>query len=65
MLTSKGRGAIKCQLYWINLFDKFVRQYLGKNKFVDLRLSEAIFEKEDKTFIIIDYNNQIREANEY
>jgi|TARA_Y100001970_G_scaffold289906_1_gene421716 Tfp pilus assembly protein PilP len=40
-------------------------QYLGKNKFVDLRLSEAIFEKEDKTFIIIDFNNQIREANEY
>ena len=40
-------------------------QYLGKIKFVDLRLNEAIFEKEDKSFIIIDFNNQIREANEY
>ena len=32
---------------------------------VDLRLNEAIFEKDDKTFIIIDFNNQIRETNEY
>ena len=40
-------------------------QYLGKIKLVDLRLSEAIFEKEDKQFIIIDFNNQIRETNVY
>ena len=40
-------------------------QYLGKNKFIDLRLTEAIFEKEDGKFIIIDFNNQIREADEY
>ena len=44
----------------LNLF-----QYLGKIKFIDLRLTEAIFEKEDKSFIIIDFNNQIREADEY
>ena len=31
----------------------------------DLRLNEAIFEKDDKSYIIIDFNNQIREANEY
>jgi hypothetical protein len=40
-------------------------QYLGKIKLVDLRLSEAIFEKEDQQFIIIDFNNQIRETNVY
>jgi len=40
-------------------------QYLGKIKLVDLRLNEAIFEKDDKKFIIIDFNNIIREANEY
>ncbi len=42
-----------------------IGQYLGKIKLVDLRLTEAIFEKEDKTFMIIDFNNSIREANEY
>ena len=42
-----------------------LNQYLGKIKFVDLRLTEAIFEKDDKTYIIIDFNNQIRETNEY
>ena len=42
-----------------------LNQYLGKIKFVDLRLTEAIFEKEDKSFMIIDFNNQIREADEY
>ena len=40
-------------------------QFLGKIKLVDLRITEAIFEKEDKTFLIIDFNNVIREANEY
>ena len=40
-------------------------QYLGKIQLVDLRLNEAIFKKEDSTFIIIDFNNQIRETNEY
>ena len=40
-------------------------QYLGKIKLIDLRLTEAIFEKEDKKFVIIDFNNVIREADEY
>ena len=40
-------------------------QYLGKIKLVDLRLNEAIFEKDDKKFIIIDFNNIIREVDEY
>ena len=40
-------------------------QFLGKNKFIDLRLTEAIFKKEDGKFLIIDFNNQIREAYEY
>ena len=39
-------------------------QFLGKVKLVDLRLNEAIFEKEDKTFIMIDFNNLVREADE-
>ena len=40
-------------------------QNLGKVKLIDLRLTEAIFEKEDKSFLIIDFNNIVREANEY
>ena len=42
-----------------------IGQYLGKIKLVDLRLNEAIFEKDDKKFIIIDFNNSIREQDEY
>ena len=40
-------------------------QYLGKIQLVDLRLNEAIFKKEDKKFMIIDFNCQIREADDY
>ena len=40
-------------------------QFLGKNQFIDLRLTEAIFKKEDGKYLILDFNNQIREANEY
>ena len=40
-------------------------QYIGKNKFVDLRLKEAIFKKEDGKYLILDFNNQITEADEY
>ena len=40
-------------------------QYLGEIKLIDLRLTEAIFQKEDKTYMIIDFNNQIRETDEY
>ena len=40
-------------------------QYLGEIRLVDLRIHEAIFEKNDKTYMIIDFNNQIREVNEY
>ena len=31
-------------------------QYLGKNQFIDLRLTEAIFKKEDGKFLILDFN---------
>ena len=48
-----------------DVFTLTLGQYLGKIKFVDLRLTEAIFEKDDESYIIIDFNNQIREANEY
>ena len=40
-------------------------QFLGKIKLVDLRLTEAIFQKEDESYIMLDFNNQIRETNEY
>ena len=40
-------------------------QHLGKIKLIDLRLTEAIFKKEDETYIIIDFNNHIRETDEY
>ena len=42
-----------------------IGQYLGKIKLVDMRLTEAIFEKEDKSYMVIDFNNSIRETNEY
>ena len=42
-----------------------IGQFLGKIKLIDLRLNEAIFEKEDKSFMILDFNNVIREADEY
>ena len=31
-------------------------QYLGEIKLVDMRINEAIFEKNDKTYMIIDFN---------
>jgi len=34
-------------------------------KLVDLRLGEAIFEKDDTSYLIINFKNEIREANEY
>ena len=34
-------------------------------KFVDLRNREAIFEKDDNTYLIINFKNQIKEVNEY
>ena len=43
-------------------------QYLGKIKLIDLRLTEAIFKKEEdqeKNFMIIDFNQVIRESDEY
>ena len=40
-------------------------QYLGKVQLIDLRLTEAIFKKEEKLYMIIDFNNQIRETDEY
>ena len=40
-------------------------QNLGKIKLIDLRLTEAIFQKEDKSYLIIDFNNIVRQADEY
>ena len=40
-------------------------QYLGKIQLVDLRLNEAIFKKEDGKYMIIDFNSQVREADDY
>ena len=40
-------------------------QNSGNNKLIDLRLTEAIFIKEDKSYLIIDFNNIVREASEY
>ena len=34
-------------------------------KLIDLRINEAIFEKDDNTYISINFNNQIKEMNEY
>ena len=40
-------------------------QYLGPIQLVDLRLTEAIFKKDDCKYMIIDFNNQLREADDY
>ena len=40
-------------------------QYLGPIQLVDLRLTEAIFKKDDGKFMIIDFNNQVRESDDY
>ena len=34
-------------------------------KLVDIRLNEAIFEKEDGTYMIINFKNQIKETDVY
>jgi hypothetical protein len=34
-------------------------------KFVDLRLTEAIFEKEGGKYMVIDFKNKVREVDEY
>ena len=40
-------------------------QYLGPIQLVDLRLTEAIFKKDDGKYMIIDFNNQLRESDDY
>ena len=40
-------------------------QYLGEIQLVDLRLTEAIFKKDDGKYMIIDFNNQVRESDDY
>ena len=42
-----------------------IGQFLGKIKLIDLRLTEAIFKKDEGKYLIINFNNQIKETNEY
>ena len=42
-----------------------IGQELGNIKLIDLRLTEAIFKKDENTYLIINFNNQIKETNEY
>ena len=65
LISGKDHSYISLTNSGGEVFTLTLGQYLGKIKFVDLRLTEAIFEKDDESFIIIDFNNQIREANEY
>tara|TARA_B100001123_G_C14489479_1_gene701715 strand:- start:12 stop:539 length:528 start_codon:yes stop_codon:yes gene_type:complete len=62
-LAERGSG----EIYSVSLGQNF-----GKVKLVDLRLHEAIFQRddaemaeEDKKYIIIDFNLQVRESDEY
>ena len=34
-------------------------------KLVELRVNEAIFEKDDNSYLVINFKNQIKEVNEY
>ena len=47
------------------VFTITIGQFLGKIKLVDMRLTEVIFQNKDKKYMIIDFNNQIRVADEY
>ena len=42
-----------------------IGQDLGKIKLIDLRLTEAIFKKDDEKYLIINFNNQIKETDDY
>ena len=42
-----------------------IGQDLGKIKLIDLRLTEAIFKKEDEKYLVINFNNQIKETDDY
>ena len=42
-----------------------IGQELGKIKLIDLRLTEAIFKKDNDKYLIINFNNQIKETDEY
>ena len=42
-----------------------IGQDLGKIKLIDLRLTEAIFKKNKKKYLIINFNNQIKETDDY
>lgn len=42
-----------------------IGQELGKIKLIDLRLTEAIFKKDDEKYLIINFNNQIKETDDY
>ena len=63
--SSESKNIDSLKVPFADVFTLTLGQYLGKINFVDLRLTEAIFEKDDDSYIIIDFNNQIREANEY
>jgi hypothetical protein len=65
LISGKGSSYISLVNSSGEVISVTLGQYLGKIKLVDLRLNEAIFEKDDKKFIIIDFNNIIREADEY
>ena len=42
-----------------------IGQELGEIKLIDLRLTEAIFKKDEGKYLIINFNNQIKETDEY
>ena len=65
LISGKDNSYISLVNAWGEVITVTIGQYLGKIKLVDLRLNEAIFEKEDKSFMILDFNNSIREADEY
>tara|TARA_B110000003_G_C16424166_1_gene447445 strand:+ start:114 stop:581 length:468 start_codon:yes stop_codon:yes gene_type:complete len=42
-----------------------IGQELGNIKLIDLRLTEAIFKKDEDKYLIINFNNQIKETDDY
>ena len=65
LISSKDYSYISLVNSGGEFFNLMPGEFLGKNKLVNVKLNEAIFQKQDESYIIISFSNPIREANEY
>ena len=65
LISGKDHRYISLVTSGVEVLTMTLGQYLGEIQLVDLRLTEAIFKKDDGKFMIIDFNNQVRESDDY